>query len=200
MSYQATLKLLLLSPITVLGNIFNFGCAGASCRRLLISGERQNICQQIYYSSVSQSWSSRHPALHVFHVSLLQHTWFKWMGRPQPSAELKDLTHSFESGVLEQGEQRMLASSYIFIEKYEKFSLNSLFILFCSSSCHWVKGGVHPGWVISWSQKQKWDSYHKYKMMHPLWVSNWLTLVLYSLYVRYESVASKIYKSHITVF
>ena len=24
------------------------------------------------------------------------------MGRPQPSAELKDLTHSFESGVLEQ--------------------------------------------------------------------------------------------------
>jgi len=25
------------------------------------------------------------------------------MGRPQPSAELKDLTHSFESGVLEQG-------------------------------------------------------------------------------------------------
>ena len=25
------------------------------------------------------------------------------MGRPQPSAQLKDLTHSFESGVLEQG-------------------------------------------------------------------------------------------------
>jgi len=25
------------------------------------------------------------------------------MGCPQPSAELKDLTHSFESGVLEQG-------------------------------------------------------------------------------------------------
>jgi len=24
-------------------------------------------------------------------------------GRPQPSAELKDPTHSFESGVLEQG-------------------------------------------------------------------------------------------------
>jgi len=24
------------------------------------------------------------------------------MGRPQPSTELKDLTHSFESGVLEQ--------------------------------------------------------------------------------------------------
>ena len=27
----------------------------------------------------------------------------KKKGRPQPSAELKDLTHSFESGVLEQG-------------------------------------------------------------------------------------------------
>jgi len=25
------------------------------------------------------------------------------MGRPQPPAELKDPTHSFESGVLEQG-------------------------------------------------------------------------------------------------
>jgi len=25
------------------------------------------------------------------------------MGRPQPSAELKDPTHSFKSGVLEQG-------------------------------------------------------------------------------------------------
>jgi len=25
------------------------------------------------------------------------------MGPPQPSTELKDLTHSFESGVLEQG-------------------------------------------------------------------------------------------------
>ena len=31
------------------------------------------------------------PCICSLHVSLLQHTWFKWMGRPQPSAELKDL-------------------------------------------------------------------------------------------------------------
>ena len=42
------------------------------------------------------------PVLHVLDVSLLQHTWFKWMGcylvMQKPVND-----HSFESGVLEQG-------------------------------------------------------------------------------------------------
>jgi len=42
--------------------------------------------------------------LHIFHVSLLQYTWFKWRDLHQPSAELKELTQLFEAGVLEQGQ------------------------------------------------------------------------------------------------
>ena len=36
------------------------------------------------------------------HWSLLQHTWFKWMGR-YPALQKPAYDHSFESGVLEQG-------------------------------------------------------------------------------------------------
>ena len=39
------------------------------------------------------------PVLHVLHVSLLQHTWFKCMGRYQ-SLQKPAYDHSFESGVL----------------------------------------------------------------------------------------------------
>lgn len=37
-----------------------------------------------------QSYSWRHPALHVSDVSLQNHTWFKWLGCDQPSAELDE--------------------------------------------------------------------------------------------------------------
>ena len=56
----------------------------------------------VIYTSGSQPWSSGPPVLHVLDVSLLKHTWFKWM---VISRLLQSwiTTHSFESGVLEQG-------------------------------------------------------------------------------------------------
>ena len=55
---------------------------------------------------MSLEWSlnpgPQDPVLHVLDVSLLQHTWFKWMVVNRLLLSLIT-THSFESGVLEQG-------------------------------------------------------------------------------------------------
>ena len=54
------------------------------------------------YTSVSQFRASGPIALHVFDVSFLHHTWFKWIAPYQATAELDD-SWSFESGVVEEG-------------------------------------------------------------------------------------------------
>jgi len=53
-------------------------------------------------SVISQTWSSRPTALHIFLISMFRHTYFKWMDLHLPSAGLKQLTPLFESSVLEQ--------------------------------------------------------------------------------------------------
>ena len=60
---------------------------------LCVSYEQYVNLQKIHYvlyCSGSQTRSSGPTALHVLDVSLLQHTWFKWTGRYQASAELDD--------------------------------------------------------------------------------------------------------------
>ena len=57
---------------------------------MLVCGHRLSFTAFffIFYSSFSWSCSFRPPDLQVWDVSLFQHTWFKWMGCYQASAEL----------------------------------------------------------------------------------------------------------------
>ena len=115
-----------------------------------------------YVLSASQPWSSSTPTLHVFDVSLLQHTWFKCTARYQASAEaswwadhLNQVCWSRETcrpGVPEDQGWEPLLYSMCYTDFYTVLSFHSWFLI---TNINHQQQNCKFWILVSWPQNNK---------------------------------------------